>query len=214
VYFSPIRSSLKARLPPLQKHTQIASLAISVGSMVIIKNMRKSVLRWELVGIIVISVLGSLLHFSFEWAGGWKPLGVISAVNESVWEHLKIAFWPALFYGIFQYPFLKKLTDNFIIAKASGIYAMPLAIVVLFYSYTTATGREILIVDILIFVIAVAVGQIVSYKILTKHGLPAWLDKLGLAFLIALAIAFGVFTFFPPGLPIFRDPSMGTYGIG
>lgn len=182
--------------------------------MFIIIDMGRSALRWELVGIVVISVLGSLLHFSFEWADGWKPLGVISAVNESVWEHLKIAFWPALFYGIFEYPFLKKFTDNFIIAKAGGIYAMPVAIVVLFYAYTTATGREILIVDILIFVIAVAIGQVVSYKILTKHGLPAWLGKLGLALLIALAIAFGVFTFFPPELPIFKDPLMGTYGIG
>jgi len=57
-----------------------------------IMDMGRSVLRWEIVGIVVISVLGSLLHFSFEWVGGWKPLGVISAVNESVWEHLNIAF--------------------------------------------------------------------------------------------------------------------------
>jgi hypothetical protein len=176
-------------------------------------DMERSVLRWELVGIIVISVLGSLLHFAFEWAGGWKPLGVISAVNESVWEHLKIGFWPALFYGIFEYPFLRKLTDNFIIAKATGIYAIPFAIVVLFYSYTAATGREILIVDIIIFVIAIAIGQVVSYRILTTHKLAAWLNKFGLAILLALAIAFGVLTFFPPELPIFRDPIMGTYGI-
>lgn len=182
--------------------------------MVVIGDMKRSPLRWELVGIIVISMLGSLLHFSFEWAGGWKPLGVISAVNESVWEHLKIGFWPALFYGIFEYPFLKKLTHNFIIAKASGIYAIPVVIVVLFYSYTAATGREILIVDILIFVIAIAVGQVVSYRILTMHELAAWLNKLGLALLIVLAVAFGVFTFSPPELPIFRDPLMGTYGIG
>lgn len=175
--------------------------------------MKRSILRWELVGIIVISVLGSLLHFAFEWSGGWKPLGVIAAVNESVWEHLKIGFWPALFYGIFEYPFLKKLTDNFIIAKASGIYAIPAVIVVLFYSYTAATGQEILIVDISIFVIAIAIGQVVSYKILTRHKLTAWLNKLGLALVVALAVAFGVFTYFPPELPIFRDPITATYGI-
>jgi len=109
---------------------------------------------------------------------------------------------------------LKKLTGNFIIDKSSGIYAMPVAIVVLFYAYTTATGREILIVDMLIFVIAVAVGQVVSYKILTKHRLPAWLEKLELALLMVLAIDFGVFTFSPPELPIFGDHSMGIYGIG
>jgi len=86
-------------------------------------------------------------------------------------------------------------------------------IVVLFYSYTAATGLEILIVDILIFVIAVGVGQVVSYKILTLHKLTAWQNRLGLTLLIVLAVAFGVFTFFPLELPIFRDPMMGTYGI-
>ena len=204
---------LKAGLLVLQKHARTASLAITVENMVKIADMKTSLLRWELIGIIVISVLGSILHFSFDWSGGWKPLGVISAVNESVWEHLKIGFWPALFYGVFEYPFLKKLTDNFTIAKASGIYAIPFVIVVLFYSYTGATGREILIVDILIFVIAIAVGQVVSYKILTMHKLTAWQNRLGLTLLIVLAVAFGVFTFFPPELSIFRDSVTGTYGI-
>jgi hypothetical protein len=175
--------------------------------------MQRSSLRWELIGIAVISLLGSVLHFAFEWSGSWPPMGVIAAVNESVWEHLKIAFWPALFYALFQYPFFKGLTKNFIIAKATGIYVMPAAIVVLFYSYTAIIGGDILIVDILVFIVAVALGQLTSYKLLTVGRLPLWLDKLGLAMVILLAVAMGVFTFYPPHLPIFRDALTGAYGI-
>ena len=175
--------------------------------------MKRSSLRWELIGIAVISLLGSVLHFAFEWSGSWPPVGVIAAVNESVWEHLKIAFWPALFYALFQYPFFKGLNKNFIIAKATGIYVMPAAIVVLFYSYTAIIGGDILIVDILIFIVAVALGQLTSYKLLTVGRLPSWLDKLGLAMVILLAVAMGVFTFYPPHLPIFRDALTSTYGI-
>ena len=175
--------------------------------------MKRSVLRWELVGIAVISVLGSILHFVFEWTGGWEPVGVIAAVNESVWEHFKIAFWPALFYAVFEYPFLRRSTSNFIIAKAIGIYVMPVAIAVIFYSYTAIVGEDILAVDILIFFVAVALGQLASYKILTMRRLPAWTGGLGLAMVIALAVAFGVFTFYPPHLGIFKDAVSGGYGI-
>ena len=175
--------------------------------------MKRLVLKWELLGIIVKSVLGTILHFAFEWSGEFLPLGIIAAVNESVWEHLKIAFWPALLYAILEYRFLKSFTNNFVIAKATGIYAMPITIAVLFYAYTAATGREILVVDILIFLIAIAVGQLISYKILTARQLPSWLNKLGLILLVSLAIAFCVFTFYPPHLPIFRDAITGTYGI-
>jgi hypothetical protein len=175
--------------------------------------MKRSILRWELIGIAVISIVGSVLHFAFAWSGDWPPLGVIAAVNESVWEHLKIAFWPALFYALFEYPFFKGLSQNFVIAKAAGIYVMPVAILVLFYSYTAIIGGEILIVDILIFVVAVALGQLTSYRMLSMGRLPPWLDKLGIVMVILLAVALGVFTFYPPHLPIFRDSLTGTYGI-
>jgi len=175
--------------------------------------MKRFVLKWELVGIAVISILGSVLHFVFEWSGGCEPVGVIAAVNESVWEHFKIAFWPALFYAIFEYPFLRRSTSNFMIAKAIGIYVMPVAIAVIFYSYTAIFGEEILVVDILIFFVAVALGQLASYKILTVRRWPRWTGRLGLVMVIALAVAFGVFTFYPPHLPIFRDAVSGGYGI-
>ena len=75
--------------------------------------MKRSILRWELVGIIVISILGSVLHFVFEWSGNWAPVGVIAAVNESVWEHFKIAFWPALFYAHIRVPVFQTLHQQF-----------------------------------------------------------------------------------------------------
>lgn len=175
--------------------------------------MRRFVLRWELVGIIVISVLGSVLHFVFEWFGEWDPVGVIAAVNESVWEHLKLAFWPAVFYAVLEYRYLKRLTNNFFLAKACGTYVMPISIVTLFYAYTAAVGHEILAADILIFWLAVALGQLASYRMLTSHVLPEWSNVVGLALVVFLAIAFVVFTFYPPHLPIFMDPVTGGYGI-
>jgi uncharacterized membrane protein len=90
---------------------------------------------------------------------------------------------------------------------------MPITIVVLFYSYTAILGHDLLIADILIFVVAVIVGQLVSYKLLTASPLPERLNRFAPIALAVLGILFVLFTFYPPQVPLFRDPVTGVYGI-
>jgi len=175
--------------------------------------MRRPVLVWELAGIFFIIIFGSFLHFAFELSGNWKPLALIAAANESVWEHLKLVFWPGLFYFIFEFKYLGKSTNNFIPAKTISLYLMPITIVVLFYSYTLILGEDLFIMDILIFIIAVIIGQLVSYKLLTSSKLPQSFNKLAPFFLIIIFLAFSLLTFYAPHLPIFRDPISSGYGI-
>ncbi len=175
--------------------------------------MKRSVLKWELIGIAVISVLGSALHFAFELAGEWPPVGVIAAVNESVFEHLKLTFWPTLLYAVVTYRLLRQDTHNFLTAKTAAVYVMPVTIIVLFYGYTILTGIESFIVDILIFIVAVAVGQLTSYRILVTKQLPPWLKWLSLALLVVLAFIYALFTFYTPHMTFFMDSVTGTYGI-
>jgi hypothetical protein len=125
------------------------------------RSERKSIFGYELAGIVFILIVGSMLHFTFEWSGNQPIVGVFSAVNESVWEHLKIAFRPTLMYAIFEYRYLNKRTNNFFSAKAIGIYAIMLIIPIIFYSYTLFT-EENLIIDILSFTFAIIVGQLIS----------------------------------------------------
>jgi len=175
--------------------------------------MKRSVLKWEIIGIAVISVLGSLFHFLFELCGEWPPVGVIAAVNESVFEHLKLTFIPTLLYAAATYRLLMGNARNFLFAKTISIYVMPVTIIVLFYGYTELTGIESVIIDIIIFIAAVAVGQAVSYRILTMRQLPQWLKWLSLAFLVILFVIYGIFTFYPPHVSFFMDSVTGTYGI-
>lgn len=175
--------------------------------------MKRPALKWELIGIAGISILGAVLHFAFELSGEWPPLGVIAAVNESVFEHLKLTFWPTLIYAAVTYRLLRQDTHNFLTAKTAAVYVMPVTIVVLFYGYTTLTGIDSVIVDILIFIVAVAVGQLVSYRILVTKQLPPWLKWLSLALMVVLALVYALLTFYPLHVPFFMDSVTGTYGI-
>ena len=169
------------------------------------------VLHWEVFGIVFIFFLGSFLHSAFELSGYHKVVAMVAAVNESVWEHLKLGFWPAVFWALIEYPFLRK--SNFIAAKAVSFYVIPFSIVVLFYVYTTILGHDSPVLDILIFVIAIIVGQFASYKILESQNLLNETTGVALIAVILLAFTFVVFTFYPPHLSLFEDPFTGGYGI-
>ena len=134
-------------------------------------------------------------------------------MNEYVWEHLKLAFWPSLIWLLIEYLPLKKPTNNFLTAKILGAYLMVVIIPIVFYSYTSITGGSIFTIDITTFIVAVVLGQFVSYGLFKKNQFPRMADKVALVMLAVLGIAFIVFTFYPPHLPIFQDPISRGYGI-
>ncbi len=175
--------------------------------------MNKKVLRWEIGGILFIVALGFFLHFAYELSGESQIVALFAAVNESVWEHLKLAFWPALLYAIIEYPFIKNDSNNFLIAKTASLYITPIIIVFLFYSYKALFGEHNLFIDISIFILAIIIGQLVSYKILTSPQLPRVYSIISLVALLVIISVFLLFTFYPPRLPIFMDMNTGEYGI-
>jgi hypothetical protein len=175
--------------------------------------MAKTVLRWELAGIVSIILAGSALHFAFEWTDYWRPAALIAAVNESTWEHLKLGFWPGLVFALVEYPFIRKSVNNFWVAKALGLLAMPTVIVVLFYGYTALAGRNYLLADIMIFFLAVAVGQLVSYRFLVAGEIRPTIQRYGLIGLAVMTVAFSLSTYYPPRFFLFEDPRTNEYGI-
>jgi len=175
--------------------------------------MLSKILKLEFIGAIFIIILGSLLHFTFDWSGKFWLVGTLSAVNESTWEHLKLAVIPALLWMLFEMKLLKERPENFFLAKTKGIYAMPFFIIVIFYSYKAILGKNFLVLDILTFVVAVILGQLISYRIMLFKNLRKIYNQIGLVFLILLFLAFIIFTFYPPHFFLFQDPVDLRYGI-
>jgi hypothetical protein len=176
--------------------------------------MNAKVKSWELIGIILIIGFGTTLHFWFEWTGYWRPMALIAAVNESTWEHFKMAFWPGLIFAIIEFPFLKKEVNNFLLAKALGLFTMPIVTMVLFYGYTALTGHHYLWADVIVFILSVVSGQLVSLKILTtpKPFNPA-IKPLAAAALVVMILAFSLFSYYPLENFLFEHPEGGGYGI-
>jgi len=167
----------------------------------------------EAAGALFIISAGTLLHYVFDLFGRWPPLALIAAVNESVWEHLKLAFWPAVIFGLAARPWLRSRTTNYWTAKGFGIFVMPLLICAFFYSHKLIFGQHNLAYDITTYVIAVTAGQMLSARLMRMPPLPRKIRILAAGLLAAALLAFSLFTFFPPRLPVFRDGRTGEYGI-
>jgi hypothetical protein len=175
--------------------------------------MRRAVRRWELTGAIFIILVGAALHFAFAWSGYWRPIAVVAPVNESVWEHLKLAFWPGLGFALVEYAVIGRRVNNYWVAKSAALFSMPALIAVLFYVYTAVAGDNVLAADIGVFMVSVAVGQWISCRILLARKAPALAGGLALVALVIMVAAFSLLSYYPLRLPPFRDSLTGQYGI-
>ena len=163
---------------------------------------------WFLAGTFFVLIIGTLSHFLYEWTGRNSLAGLFTPVNESVWEHLKLLFFPMFLYGVFICARLSQEYPCLAYAYPLGILAVTFAIPVLFYTYSGILGRTYTPIDILIFYISVILAFSIVYigtsrcrqqsPFLQKSSLILWL----LVFL--LAIAFMVFTVYTPSLGIFQ----------
>jgi hypothetical protein len=173
---------------------------------------KRTMLTWEMIGIPVILALGSALHFVFEWTGSWVPIAVIAPVNESVWEHFKLSFWPGLLYAVVEWPFVGRRVNNYWVGKTVGLLLMPVIVGLGFYAYT-AIWASSLIPNIVLLAIAIAVGQWTSYGVATAGRCRRWIAVCVLCALVLAAAAFAAFGYAPPRIFLFRDPVTQTYGI-
>lgn len=167
---------------------------------------------WEAFGLLFVLVFGTCSHFIYEWSGHNKLAGVICAVNESTWEHMKMVIGPSLIWMAVEAPFLYS-NPNFITAKAISITIMMLLIPVIFYIYFSILKKELLILGILDFVFSAVIGQLVSYHILKSPAVSSWSNYLSILDLILILYMYLRFTIKPPKMFLFEDPITNSHGF-
>lgn len=181
---------------------------------IIKKIKQEKLLKMQVIITVISIILGTILHFTYNLSGENNFIGTFSAVNESVWEHLKLAFFPMLILGIIEYFFVKNISNNYIEAKTIGIFLAISFIVIAFFTYTGILGVDILILDILIFITSIILGETISYKLMKRENESNNKTKvLASIILIFLLFSFIICTFNPPKVNLFRDPITKTYGI-
>ena len=111
--------------------------------------------KWKCILVLVVTlVIGSLLHNLYVWfPNGFTAL--IAPVNESLWEHTKIVFYPLLLAG-----FLCNRKKEPVAGAAWGLAAVGANgfMLVTAYVYHRVFEQDCFVFDIALFVVSVLAG--------------------------------------------------------
>ena len=155
--------------------------------------------------------MGTLLHFLYDWTGENVAVGLFSAVNESIWEHMKLIYYPMGLFALVQRQYTE--VENFWCIKLAGILTALILIPMLYYTYTGALGISVDWFNITIFFLAAGAAFYLENRLF--HSLVSCPAPSGIAIagLLLTGALFILFTFYPPAIPLFADPRTGLSGI-
>lgn len=163
------------------------------------------------IGLFVVCSLSIPLHFLYEWSGENAVVGMFTPINESIWEHLKLVFWPLVFWwglGYLIFKDKKRLSPTkWVTAGTASIFTSMLFIVGWYYTWVYALETESSIIDIGSLFLAVPIAQLIAihlYKVVKPRTIYFILASL---LVILFAGMFIWFTFNTPDLPLFIPPS-------
>ena len=168
--------------------------------------------RWWL--SVPLGAVGSLLHFVYDWSGHRRFAALVGAVNESYWEHVKIAVWPVAVAQVVLLAAGGWRYLGFVPAMTIALYSIPIAMIGLVFLYKSIAKRNILWLDIAMFALVIATAQAIFVLVLTELSASAATIVISAAFLAGLVASFLRFTVRPPAEPdVFVDPRSGKYGL-
>lgn len=149
---------------------------------------------------VIATLLGSCLHFVHALFPS-PVTALFSPVNESLWEHLKIFFWPYLVASLFL---LRGKSREGVGAHSLSLLLCCGLMLLVGWLYHIVLGGEALWFDVCLYVLLMALGFL----------LPSFLPKavegrrgLLMLLVVALAAAILLFTFLPPDCILFTDLS-------
>lgn len=179
-----------------------------------LQKVQKSLIYY---GIPIISILGMFFHFLFDLVSQNVIFSLIAPVNESVWEHLKLVFFPVVIYWMISYWLLKKEYDpsinHWIKGLCAGVFSGMFLVVFAHYGILGAFGSIGTAIDIAIFVLSIALTQLVGFNVYNVSTNQQLWFYVSLFLLLLFVVAFALFTYNPPRILFFFDESTNQYGI-
>jgi hypothetical protein len=150
-------------------------------------------------------LLGVFLHFAYEISGENPIVGLFSLVSESVWEHLKLVFFPMLVLTLWDMFTNQRNNLCFLPARTLATLAGMAFVVILYYTVTGILGFQTALINILIYLLGVLMVFLVEKKLC--HRCNTISVKVAIILWALFFVLFLVFTIAPPALGIFIPPA-------
>lgn len=163
--------------------------------------MEKSTKKWIL-SYLIAAGAGVLLHFLFHWFPN-PVTALVSPARESIWEHVKILYFPLLGTSLLITRDAKGIGRTPWLLSTLAVCAMMLGVA---YLYHVTLRGESMYVDLALYFVLMAVGFLLPRVLWPLCEWPGT-DKTALILTAVLGVLIVWFTFFPPAGALFADMS-------
>lgn len=148
-------------------------------------------------------ILGTLSHFAFDKLNVDNIFKVIFPINESIFEHLKLFFFPFMFTSIIEgYLYNEKL--DYFIAKRGFIISFVMLFEIIYISIITNLIGNNAFVDISSYYLLILICYFLSLYLKEENKA---IKIGGYINIFIWLIAFSIFSYIPPQTRIFIDQS-------
>lgn len=163
--------------------------------------------------MIFIFLIGFIIHNLYEWCPNIVTL-ILSPVNESVFEHMKMIYTSYIIWIIVKYFILKKynIKENNFLLKELLTFLFNITLFLTIYWPIYSKFGENMLVTLTIYLVTIIISQILNYFIEFKKDSNV-LNIISLI-VIFLIYAFTTYlTYNPPICKFFLDPTNNSYGL-
>ena len=164
------------------------------------------------ISIIVISIVGTLSHFLYDITNHNKIMGLFAAVNESTWEHIKIALTPTLLWSLVD-GFIYGSNPNYFLAKLVSLIIIIVLMPLIFYGYQFILKKEIVIFNIMSFYIVIICSQLAFNYLIKMNSIDFIYSYLSCIGVFLIFGGYMIHTLLPAKNFIFKDPISNKYGF-
>ena len=165
-----------------------------------------------IISIVVISILGTIAHFIYELSEHNKIVGLFGSVNESTWEHIKIALTATILWSLID-GYLYGVNPNYFLAKLFSLLTIIFLMPLLFYGYQFIFKKDNAVVNIIIFYVVIICSQLLFFNLISLTPINYFWQYIAT---IGTFIIFGCYmtlTIMPLRNFLFKDPITNKYGF-
>jgi uncharacterized membrane protein YqaE (UPF0057 family) len=174
------------------------------------ENHSGEVVKFVGYGTVIAFVLAWLMHYIGDAFGGMYVLEGILPVNESIWEHLKLAFYPSIVVTMLPWcDYVRRIEwkKRFVLATISAVLSQ-IIVWAGYYGLKYGFYLEGMLIDLLLLLVGLLFG-LVHAAMISDDNIWECVKWLGIVYIIAMTVMNYIFAFAPLNLPIFIPPVQG-----
>lgn len=177
------------------------------------KKIHNKIFYYEFFGVLFVFLSTIVLKLVYSYFPINAMSILVGAVNDSIWENIKIMLIPYLFWFAIESCLRLVPFKNLLVSKTISLYSIIIISTLLFRSSQSLYLYDNISIKFIITLIVIVFAFLISYKLMFSNLDFALWNTLS-AFMIILVIVMLLgFTINPPQMWIFKDYCKDIYGI-